>query len=143
MKKNCSIAAFIFMALFAFCSVAVYGQNNPPVSNDGVGPWRYLGEKVVSFSVGGDMINVKKAGVFRKLKFKVMDAPVQIGGIRVGLENGAVLDIPLQIRLGEGRESKEIELIGIEAGVKVVYFTYRPGQEGDKRKAKIILMGQE
>jgi len=105
--------------------------------------WRYLGEKVISFSTEKDLIHVKKVGVFRKLKFKVMDAPVKIGSMQVAFENGEVQNISLLLRVGEGRESKVIDLTETDASIKVVYFSYRPEQQGDKRKPTIILLGQQ
>lgn len=142
MKKNGSIAVLIFIVLVAFYPKLVNGQNIPPVNSGDAGPWRYLGEKVISFSVGSNFIDVKKVGVFRKLKFKVLGAPVKMGGLKVGLENGEMLEMPLQISLEEGRESKILELIGLNTNIKVVYFTYLPMQQGDSRKPKIILLGQ-
>jgi hypothetical protein len=107
------------------------------------GTWRYLGEKVISFSTEKDFINVKKVGVFRKLKFKVMDAPIKIGSMQVAFENGTVQNISLLLRVGEGRESKVIDITDTSGSIKVVYFSYRPEQQGDKRKPTIILLGQQ
>jgi len=45
--------------------------------------------------------------------------------------------------VGEGRESKVIDLTETDANIKVVYFSYRPEQQGDKRKPTIILLGQQ
>ena len=151
--NNKKIFTYSVMVVFIvpFRDVPVLKQNVSPVSQfteqtyrqPQTATWRYLGEKVISFSTEKDLIHVKKVGVFRKLKFKVMDAPVKIGSMQVAFENGEVQNISLLLRVGEGRESKVIDLTETDASIKVVYFSYRPEQQGDKRKPTIILLGQQ
>ena len=144
MKRKCFIVAFIFVVLVACYPVFVNGQDNhPEVVNGGKGTWRILGEKVISFSVDKDQIDVRNRDVFRKLKFKMQDAPVQLGDMKLVFENGDMRDISLHFRVEEGRESKPVDLAGIAGGIKVVYFNYRSGRPGYKGKAKVILYGQK
>jgi len=105
--------------------------------------WRLLGEKVISFNVETDYIKVTRTEIFRKLKIKVMDAPMQLGEMKIVFANGAMQNIPLRFRVEEGRESKVIDLIGISVSIEAVYFSYSPGQPGFKGKGKIILLGQK
>ena len=143
MKNFFSIAAFIFIVLVACYPVLVSGQNVPLNGIATAGSWRLLGEKIVSFTVETDFINVTRVDVFRKLRFKILDAPVQMGDVKVIFENGEVQDIPLHFRVEEGRQSKVIDLIPVASKIKTVYFSYVPGTQGDKGKAKFILYGQK
>ena len=136
--------ACIFIALVAFSPMLVNGQkNHQPVGQGGVGSWRLLGERVINFTAEKDLINVTGADVFRKLKFKIVDAPVQMIDMKVMFENGQTQDVPLNFRMEQGHESRIIDLPGVARRIKVVYFNYRTVRPGYRGKAKLILFGQK
>ena len=144
MKKCLSICVFAFMAMSLLYPSLLHAQtNHPPVGQGGVGSWRLLGERVINFTADKDVITVTGADVFRKLKFKVIDAPVQMLDMKVVFENGEVQDVPLNFRMEKGHESRIIDLPGIARRIKVVYFNYKSTRPGFKGKSKLILFGQK
>lgn len=142
--KSKSFAALAFLVAFATCiSLKSDAQNHPPVGQGGVGSWRLLGEKVINFTADKDLITVTGADAFRKLKFKILDAPVQMIDMKVMFENGETQDVPLNFRMEQGHESRVIDLPGIARRIKVVYFNYKTARAGFRGKAKLILFGQK
>jgi hypothetical protein len=126
---------FLFPAFLYQSSLKITNQS-------GIGSWRLLGERVIDFKADKDLITVTGNDVFRKLKFKILDAPVQMRDMKVMFENGEVQDIPLNFRMEKGHESRVIDLVGIARRIKVVYFNYK--SVGVFRgKAKLILFGQK
>ncbi|HRI19506.1 MAG TPA: hypothetical protein PLA68_01070 [Panacibacter sp.] len=109
--KNKAFAAVTFLIAFAACiSLNSNAQNHPPVGQGGTGSWRLLGERVINFTADKDLITVTGADAFRKLKFKILDAPVQMLDMKVMFENGSTQDVPLNFRMEQGHESRVIDL---------------------------------
>lgn len=144
MKKNLSVAAVLLIAIALYFPLSGYSQaNHQPIGQGGVGSWRLLGERVIDFGADKDLITVTGNDVFRKLKFKIIDAPVMMIDMKVMFENGQVQDIPLNFRMERGHESRVIDLIGVARRIKVVYFNYKSVKGFLRGKAKLVLFGQK
>lgn len=131
------------MAVLSLFHLSSFSQNHKPIGAGGIGSWRLLGERQIGFGADKDLINVTGNDVFRKLKFKIIDAPIHMIDMKVMFENGEVQDIPLNFRMERGHESRVIDLVGIARRIKVVYFSYRSVRAGFRGKAKLILFGQK
>jgi hypothetical protein len=103
--------------------------------------WRDLGTAVVSYGVNRDAITVYDEQVFRALKFKVWDAPLDMLEAEVLYANGARDRVPIRQVVQRGQESSPLNLRGGPRRIRKVVFTYRfvPGFTG--RRAKITLFG--
>jgi len=143
MKKRLYVTV-VFVFLFLSClSLKMYAQNHQPVGQGGVGSWRLLGERVIDFVAEKDLITVTGNDIFRKLKFKIADAPIDMKDMKVMFENGEVQNIPLNFKMEKGHESRVIDLAGTARRIKVVYFNYKTVKPGFRGKAKLTLFGQK
>ena len=139
MKKT-----LLLVALFMFASgfqLQGYSQNNYHLAQQE--SWQFMGDRVISFTTDKDLINVTGNDLFRKLKFKILDAPVFMLAMKVMFENGETQDIQLGFKIKEGYESRVIDLVGDVRRINVVYFNYKTAKQGYKGKAKLILFGQK
>lgn len=143
MKKFDFAKAVLLFVLIIWLVLPAAAQNHEPIGQGGIGSWRLLGERVIDYGVDRDFITVTGNDVFRKLKFKIIHAPVQMRAMKVVFENGEIQDIPLNFRMEQGHESRLIDLNGIARRIKVVYFNCNTARAGYRGKAKLILFGQK
>jgi len=143
MKKQLLLIAALLISIGLYLPLTGTSQNHRPARPGGAGSWRFLGERVIDFKAEKDLINVTGADGFRKLKFKILDAPVQMKDMKVVFENGEVQDIPLNFKMEQGHESRVIDLKGAVRRIKVVYFNYKTAKFGFKGKGKLILFGEK
>ena len=92
----------------------------------GVGTWRLLGHTQAKFSADHDAIFV--AGpydFFRRLKFKVTDAPINMVRMIVRYDDGGLPEnIDIRFNIPQGGESRVIDLKGGRRKLKSVEFWY-------------------
>jgi hypothetical protein len=144
MKKNYYLnIAFMISSIFIFSFNAFAQQNHAPIGQGGAGSWRLLGERVIDYKAEKDLITVIGSEYFRKLKFKILDAPVYMNDMKVMFENKEIQNVPLNFRMEQGHESRVIDLPGNKRRIKVVYFNYKSARPGYHGKAKLILFGQK
>jgi hypothetical protein len=90
------------------------------------GTWRLLGTTQAKFTADHDMIIV--AGpydFFRKLKFKVTDAPLNLQHLVVRYDDGGLPEkIETRYNIPQGGESRVIDLKGGKRKLKSVEFWY-------------------
>ncbi len=134
MKK---IVGFSIVLFFA---TSIMAQQVRVVKSAAPG-WRQLGTTVVKFTTDKDFITVAGNDWFRKLKFQVIDASIQMLNMTVIYENGAPDNIPLNFLIPKGAESRLIDLRGGERKIRRVEFLYRSGAPGFRGRAKLILFG--
>lgn len=98
------------------------------------GPWKFLGEKNISFQVGRDIINMEEQPEgYRKLRLRVSEGPVNISTIKIYFVNGEVQELPLQKILSPGGRGFVIDLNGgiqILSKIEFIYETagYKDGR---------------
>lgn len=90
------------------------------------GSWRIIGTSQAKFTADHDAIVV--AGpydFFRRLKFKVTDAPLNMVKMIVRYDDGGLPEnIPLRFNIPQGGESRIIDLKGTKRKLKSVEFWY-------------------
>jgi hypothetical protein len=121
----------------SFSQQATKARPAPP------GTWQQLGFTIVDFKTDKDDIWVTGADHFRKLKFKVFDAPVQMINMHVVYENGAFDNIELRFLIPVGGESRTIDLEGGSRRIKTITFWYRSQKPGFMGKAKVAVFGMK
>ena len=77
------------------------------------GQWRLLGQVTANLTADHDVIVVRGPfDNFRRIKFKVTDAPLDIHRLIVTYDNGAPDNIDVRFRIPENGESRVIDLRG-------------------------------
>jgi hypothetical protein len=91
------------------------------------GSWRILGTTQAKFTADHDKIIV--AGpydFFRKLKFKVTDAPLNMQRMIVTYDDGGLPEkIDIRFNIPQGGESRIIDLSGFKRKIRTVEFWYQ------------------
>ncbi len=89
------------------------------------GSWRLLGTVSANHTADHDEIVVRGPhDFFRKLKFKVTDAPVNIQRMIVTYDDGAPENINLRFTIPKNGESRVIDLRGGKRKLRSVQFWY-------------------
>ena len=90
------------------------------------GQWRLIGTTEANHSADHDAIIVKGPhDNFRKLKFKVTDAPLNMQHMVVTYDNGAPDRIEVRQEIPQGGESRVIDLRGIgKRSIRKIEFWY-------------------
>lgn len=113
----CSIA-FICFSMF----VSAQTVSKP---KGGGGGWRILGTVQASHTADHDQILVVgNHDYFRRLKFKVMNSPLNLQKMVVRYDDGAPENIDVRANIPKGGESREIDLRGGKRKLKSVDFWY-------------------
>lgn len=145
MKKN-SIFKFAFV-LALFLSVAtmtnVVSAQAVKATPAPKGSWQHLGTASVSYGVDKDVIKVTGADAFRKLKFIVHDAKLEIYDMDVFFENGEHQDIQVRSVVERGGESRVIDLEGNTRHIDRVTIVYKTVPGNKFEKAKVSLWGEK
>lgn len=88
--------------------------------------WERLGCKTVSFGVDRDVIQVgRKDGLFRAIRLRVREAPVEFFDVKVVFGNGKRQDIRVRQVIRPGEETRVIDLAGDNRGIARVELLYR------------------
>jgi len=90
------------------------------------GEWRLIGQTHADHAADHDSIVVKGPfDNFRKIKFKVTDAPLNMQHMVVTYDNGAPDKIDIRQNIAQGGESRVIDLRGIgKRSVRKIDFWY-------------------
>jgi len=117
------IVIFIFSIGFSYAGKA-QTVSNPRKGNTGT--WRLLGTVQVKFSADHDALIINGPyDYFRKLKFKVTDAPLNMVSLLVRFDDGGAPEkIDIRFNIPQGGESRIIELKGGKRKLKSVEFWY-------------------
>lgn len=106
------------------------------------GDWELLGEKTINLSLESDVLNLgPKAGVFTRLKFKILKQPVFIHHITVVYGNGKEDRKVIKRKFKAGSESAAIDLNGNKRIIKKIKFLYKTNKKAKKR-ANIVIFGK-
>ncbi len=88
--------------------------------------WTRLGCKSVGFLVDRDVIKVgRKEGYFSALRLRVVKAPVDFIGLRIGFANGTHQSLSLHDKVAPGSVSRPIDLDGKNRGIDRIDLLYR------------------
>jgi len=141
MKRNCKMAVLFTLAILFFSFTVTAQQVSKPKAGT-KGSWRIPGTTQANRSADHDIIII--AGphdFFRRLKFKVTDAPLQMERMTVRYDDGGLPEnIDIRYNIPQGGESRIIDLSGEKRKLKSVEFWY--DTKGFlKGKANVTLLG--
>ena len=106
------------------------------------GQWVILGKRVVNIKADHDEIPVTiTKGTFKKIKFKVLDAPIYVNNFRVIYGNGTFENFVVNKRFQAGHESRVIDLEGVNRIIKKININYKTLKVG-QGKAKVVVFGK-
>ncbi len=142
MKKSLNLK----FLLLIFSLVVAYGLNAQTVSkpkSGNTGTWKLLGSVQAKFSADHDAISVQGPyDYFRKIKFKVTNAPLDMVRMIVRYDDGAPENIDTRFSIAQGGESRVIDLKGGKRKLKSIEFWY--DTKGILNgKAELVLFGMK
>ena len=128
MKPNtlCPRLAVIFFGLATLLAFQVSAQKAVQPKPGSPGTWRLLGTTHASHSADHDVIGVEGPyDNFRKITFKVTDAPLQLRRLVVTYDNGVPDKLEVREDIAKGGESRAIDLKGVgKRSVRKIEFWY-------------------
>lgn len=119
----------LFLAISISCIITTNGDSQTVVSSPraGVpGEWRYLGTVNARFTADHDAIAVQGPyDFFRKIKFKVTGAPINLIRLIVTYDDGGLPEkIDTRFTIPAGGESRVIDLAGNRRKIRSIEFWY-------------------
>jgi hypothetical protein len=118
MRLTTKIFSLSLVAFFAIVSSFTNVKSN-------AGPWRYLGDKSVGFSVDRDVLRFSNWGDdVRQLKIKVTDGPLKMYSMVVHFDNGSAQNVELRNTFKQGSWSRVIDLDGGLRHLEKIEFVY-------------------
>lgn len=142
-KNKQQFACTLLATVLVFVQSGAFGQQVTKARPAPPGAWQQIGLTVVDFKTDRDVIVVAGADNFRKLKFHVFDAAVNMLNMHVIYENGEFDNIDLRFVIPAGGESRILDLNGGSRRIKKVEFWYRSQKPSFKGKAKVVLWGMK
>ena len=132
--------AIILLLAMAGSYTTVNAQQPKIVVSDKSG-WHKIGEVTVNFTKDRDEILVMGADKFESLKFKVLEAPIELIQMDIYFDNGDKQAVPIKQSVKAAGESKVINLKGDERGIKKIVFEYRTLPNRHDEKARVEIWG--
>ena len=106
------------------------------------GDWVVLGKRVVNIKADHDEIPVTIAkGTFKKLKFKILHAPIFVHNFKVIYGNGSSENFVINKRFKAGHESVVVDLKGANRIIQKINLNYKTIPSG-KGRAEVIVFGK-
>ena len=107
------------------------------------GQWRVIGQVNANLTADHDEIIVRGDDNFRRIKFKVTDAPLNLHRLVVAYDNGAPDNIDVRFRIPENGESRVIDLRGAgQRSIRKIEFWYDTAGVR-KGKAHVTVFGMK
>ena len=108
-----------------FCVVPMQAQTQVSKPKAGApGTWRVIGQTHANFKADHDVIVVKGNDNFRKLKFKVTSAPLNLQHMIITYDNGTTQRVEVRQSIPQGGESRVIDLVGGVRSIRTIEFWY-------------------
>jgi hypothetical protein len=136
MKKSLVI---ILLAVAGSFGTAKAQQPAVMVSDDK--GWHKIGETTVDFQKESDEIVVIGADRFASIKFKVVDAPIDLISLVIYYESGDKQDIKVNMPIKAPGESRIIDLNGGERNLQKIVFNYKTLPNNKDVKAHVEVWG--
>ncbi|MDQ6473096.1 hypothetical protein RB619_20845 [Flavobacterium sp. LHD-80] len=120
------IKHILFISAFLMFSISSTAQKISHPKGGAIGQWRLLGQTHAQHTADHDVIIVKGPyDNFRKIKFKVTDAPLNMLKIVVTYDNGVPDNITVRQNISKGGESRVIDLRGAgKRSIRKIQFWY-------------------
>ena len=139
------LAAVLIAGLVGAVATEAIAQNQVVRPAPGpAGSWRLIGQVTANFTADHDVIVVREPfDNFRRIKFKVTDAPLDIQQVVVTYDNGVPDRLAVRERIPKGGESRAIDLRGAgKRSLRKIEFWYDTAGRGDGR-ADITVFGMK
>lgn len=136
MKKALTI---ILLAITGSFGIAT-AQKTAVMVSDKTG-WHKIGETTVNFQKETDEILVLVADRFASIKFKVMEAPINLMDLEIYYESGDKQVVKINSPIKEKGESRVIDLNGGERNLKKIVFVYQTLPNRKDVKAHVEVWG--
>ena len=134
----------LFAAVALSMSVGAHAQQVVRPNAGAAGEWRLIGQTHADHGADHDSIIVKGPfDNFRKIKFKVTDAPLNMQRMVVTYDNGQPDNIDIRQNIPQGGESRAIDLRGVgKRSIRRIDFWYDT-QGLLKGKADVTVFGMK
>ena len=144
MSKRVKLIFPLLVALAVFWAVSSEAQKVVQPKAGPKGSWRLLGRTEASHTADHDTIIVQGPfDNFRSIKFKVINAPLDMERMVVTYDNGGTDRINVRQNIPQGGESRAIDLRGVGTrSLRKVEFWYDT-QGVLKGKADVMLFGMK
>jgi len=126
-RRSLFHAATLLAALSLGAPAAVHAGTQPVQGKPGAaGQWRVIGQTHANHTADHDAIFVQGPyDKYRRIKFKVTDAPLNLYRMEVTYDNGAPDKIEVRQNIPKGGESCVIDLRGAgQRGIRKIEFWY-------------------
>lgn len=104
--------------------------------------WKFIGQKEAKYGPDRDVMFVQGNDVFKALKIKVVDAPLDMMDFDIYFENGEKMNVPIQKNFRQGEESRVIDLPGNKRRIDRISFLYDT-QGVMKGRANVLVYGKK
>lgn len=122
---NLASITFTFSVLLLLTTQVLSAQQIKPGKPGPAGSWRVIGTTEANFAADHDAIVVTGPyDNFRRLKFKVTDAPLQIVRMQITYDGGTTHKIDTRYNIPKGGESRVIDLPGGSRSIRRIDFWY-------------------
>jgi len=136
MKKVLMISLLVIAG-----SIGIMKAQQPAVVTSDKTGWHKIGETTVSFTKERDEVMVMGADRFASIKFRVMDAPIDLQSLEVYYESGDKQDVKVNMPIKAQGESRVIDLNGGERSLKKIVFVYKTVGAQKNGKAHVEIWG--
>ncbi len=136
--------AIVTAALDLLVATGIAAQDKVVHPRAGVaGQWRVIGQVNANLTADHDEIIVRGNDNFRRIKFKVTDAPLNLHRIVVTYDNGAPDNIDVRFKIPENGESRVIDLRGAgQRSIRKIEFWYDTAGAG-RGRADVTVFGMK
>lgn len=123
---SAALTVVLTVLALAYVSTPVHAQKIVQPNPGSPGTWRLIGTTHADHSVDHDVIVVQGPfDNFRRIKFKVTDAPLNMLRMVVTYDNGAPDRIDVRQNIPQGGESRAIDLRGVgKRSIRKIEFWY-------------------
>ena len=138
MRKVLLISILAFAGSYFTANAQTQDKTHAVMVSDSKG-WHKIGETTVNFVKEREEIIVAGSDRFASIKFKVLEAPIQLMDLEVYFESGDKQVIKVNTSIKAPGESRVIDLNGGERNLKKIVFIYKtlPNRKDDKAQVEI------
>ena len=138
MKKVLLISILAVGGSYFTANAQTQDNKNAIMVSDSKG-WHKIGETTVNFVKEREEILVTGSDRFASIKFKVIDAPIQLTDMEVYFDSGDKQVIKVNTTIKAPGESRVIDIKGGERDLKKIVFIYKtvPNRKDDKAHVEI------
>jgi hypothetical protein len=104
--------------------------------------WNFMGDKQVNYAIDRDVIWVTGHDIYKQVKVRITDAPLNMHDMEIYFENGEKQNVNLRQNFSQGSWSRVIDLPGNNRRIKKIEFVYDTKNAG-RGKARVAVWGKK